>query len=503
MLLEMQPRRRKGAESTRANTFHKLPVFFVTLRLCVFVFVLLLLASVSFAMTIYFKDGTTREVHKIVFNGTSAELYLVDGTIMHVPVDTLDLRSSGIGAPVGTYGTSTMNGQRSMTGRSTSLGDPKRQARLKEEWDQSDRTAVAVKTIGAIKQGDTIKIVGETSAKTAPAYDEDYDPSEYWYDSESQRYQFRQQNMDHAFIIVYKNPDGTYGKRLIDAATFQFSFKTNQIAKGPKPMPEYPVIPDRAEPGPHATPPPPAPTESIETKPETQTQPADQQSTPVPPASQKNESRRWIAFSVFVGVLVLLGFAAWFVIQRMQRPYIDTSKFKRYEEDLREFEIAIWLRNGKTPDQLMEICVKKFYQDHPAALAICNKMLKGGQKGLLLPFITGQTGKSSAEASAIYDQIHSQIDTIRKLIHDVSQKTGFSPVKPAPVETTQKPAAPPSPPPMPKSAPVAPPVVTDVAKQSSPRLIEPDTPMRSGSDLPSYASSVLNQITFLSSKEEK
>jgi hypothetical protein len=40
-------------------------------------------------------------------------------------------------------------------------------------------------------------------------------------------------------------------------------------------------------------------------------------------------------------------------------------------------------------------------------------------------------------------------------------------------------------------------------KRVSGKLIEPDTPMRTGSDLPAYANSVLSQISFLSSKEEK
>jgi hypothetical protein len=147
----------------------------------------------------------------------------------------------------------------------------------------------------------------------------------------------------------------------------------------------------------------------------------------------------------------------------------------------------------------MEICLKKFYQDHPAILSICSKMLKGTQKGLMLPFIMGQTGKSSAEAGAIYDQIHSQMETIRQLIQEVSKKTGFAAAAKPPVESPQKAAIPLSP----KPVPAASPVPAEPVKASSPKLIEPDAPMRTGSDLPAYADSVLNQITFLSSKEEK
>jgi hypothetical protein len=498
------------------------------LRFCPIVF--LLFVSLCFAsMTIYFKDGTSREVHKITFNGNTAELYLIDGSMMHVPVETLDLPSSGVGAPVGTYGTSAVSGQRSVTSRTTVLGDPRKQERLKEEWDDSEKTAIASKTIGSIQKGDTVKIVGETSANTSPNTKDYYDPSEYYYNPQSHRYEFKKKNLDHAYIVVYKNPDGTFGKRLFDAATFQEYFDTPRVKQLPKPMPEYPVIPDREEPvlpGPSAAPP--EKQEAPQATPDTQAQSADQQNPQTetqtqsqsPPAATKRKPL--IAFIIFLVVLVGLGFGAWFLIQRTQRPYIDASKFKQYEEDLREFEIAIWLRNGKTADQLMEICLKKFYQDHPKALAICNKMLKGSQKGLMLPFITGQTGKSSAEASVIYDQINGQIETIRKLIREVSLKTGSVPLKPAvsapqnaSAPETSKPASaaakanPPAPPAAPRSAPQsadappAAPVAANAVRQSSPHLIEPDSPMRSGSDLPSYASSVLNQITFLSSKEEK
>jgi hypothetical protein len=500
-------------------------------------------------MTIYFKDGSSREVYKITFAGKIAELYLVDGSVITVPAEKLDLPSSGIAAPVGTYGTSRVNGERTVPrGKVGALIDPKRQAKLKEDWDSSEKTAVAIRSIGMIQKGDTVKIAGETTANSRPTILDYYDETEYDYDPQSHRYIFAQKNFDHAYVVIYKNQDGSFGKRLFDAASFQDYFKLNEVKATPKPLPEYPVIPDHVE-GDHSTAEPPAnDTDTLEVKPEaspqTGTSTAEEPPTTASPAPSTRENtasvetqtqeqggrrRNLIAFSVFVAVVIAMGIGAWFVIQRMQRSYIDTSKFKRYEEDLREFEIAIWLRNGKTVDQLMEICLKKFYQDSPAVLSICSKMLKGNQKALLIPFISSQTHKSSTEAAIIFDQIHAQMETIRNLIQEVSHKTGIPPAKPA-VEVTQKSvatelprvvtaptkAAVPVPPPLPKAAPQVPAVMEShvpghatssvsfqADKRVSGKLIEPDAPMRTGSDLPAYANSVLSQISFLSSKEEK
>ena len=514
------------------------------------VFLLLLfLCSVCFAtLTIYFKDGTSRDVYKITFKGSVADLYLIDGNVITVPVEKLDLRSSGIGAPVGTYGTSKVTGERTTPEKKGILGSPVRQARLREEWDRAEKTATVTSSIGPMQRGDTVKIVAETMANARPAADDSYDDSEYWYDPKYRGYRFKAKNLDHAYVIVYKSQDGAYGKRLLDSVTFNSHFQLNVTPKSPARMPEYPVIPDHKDPGVQET----NPFSTSVPKPEV-IEPAEQSSrgreakeiAPSKEAAsssssasedsseiQKSSRRRsWIAYTIFLFVLAALGIGAWFLINRSQRPYIDTSKFSRYEEDLREFEISIWLRNGKTAEQLMEICLKKFYQDRPSILTVCNKILKGNPKSLTIPFISKQTGRSIVEAERIYEDIQRQIERIRNLIREVSTQTGMSPAKP-PVEVTQKttiveiprsvpvPQAPaPSPPPLPKQAPVPEPqksngIVGNATSsvslnaapnenQSSMRLIEPDAPMRTATDLPQYASSVLNQISFLSSPDEK
>lgn len=544
---------RSGAENAR----HKKLRGFALKSLFVS-FALLFFVSISSAsLTIYFKDGSSKEVHKITFRGSVAELYHVDGTVTTVPVEKLDLASSGIGAPVGTYGTSKVTGERRTSDKTGVVANPLRQSRLQEEWERAEKSATVVSSIGPMRRGDIVKIIGETTANSRPVKDDYYDDTEYWYDPQYRGYRFKAKNLDHAYVIIYKNADGTFGKRLLDAATFSSHFKLEVTPRAPAPMPEYPIIPDEKDPDVRETSP--FSTGEDVSKPvETADQPvpgntAEELGPPVtnPPASETNEAtdlekssrrRSWIAYLIFLGVLIALGFGAWYIIVRSQRPAIDTSKFSRYEEDLREFEIAIWLKNGKTAEQLMEICMKKFYQDSPSVLTVCNKMLKGTQKGLMVPFIAKQIGRSMPEAEKVYDQILNQIERIRGLIREVSLKTGIQPAKP-PIDVTSPQSSSevyrtvsvqrdpiPAPPPLPAKQPAvttaampsvhqpqqpAPqPVVGNLTssvavrpapeeRSSSINLIEPEAPMRTATDLPQYANNVLNQISFLSSQEDK
>ena len=495
----------------------------------VFSILLLIVPEVFAALTIYFKDGTSREVHKITFRGNFAEMYGTDGNVVTVPVDKIDLPSSGIGAPVGTYGTSKVTGQRSLSSKKEVLGSPLKQARLREEWDSAERTATVTSPIGSMQKGDTVKVVGETNRSSRPRPEEYFDNHDLLYNPATNTYEFREKDLDHAFVVIYKNADGTYGKRLLDAVTFSSHFKFGEKPKGPAPMPEYPIIPDEKDPDVRETNPLAAPKKSRE--PAENAVPLPGEAAVAQEVGEGNETeeltassrrRSWIAYAAFVFVVAGLGFGAWFLISRNQKPFLDTSKFGRYEEDLREFEIAIWLKNGKTSDQLMEICLKKFYQDHPSALAICNRMLKAAPRGATVTFIAKQSGRSMPEAERIYDQLQQQTDRIRNLIQEVSRRTGIHPAKPSidpvpkPVASAESPRAAaiapaPAPPPLPKPASSAAiPAPASVAMNAAPaeaasnaHLIEPDQPMRSASDLPQYASSVLNQISFLSSSEDK
>src|SRR5438046_3713972 len=121
-------------------------------------FVLMVFVSFCFAeMTIYFKDGKDVKVTKIVFKGDQADLYLVEGTIMSVSVASIDLDVSGIGKPVGTYGETSVSGNRPVVVHASPVIDSRiRQAELQQEWANASVIAVAKKDVGSIRSGDTV-----------------------------------------------------------------------------------------------------------------------------------------------------------------------------------------------------------------------------------------------------------------------------------------------------------------------------------------------------------
>ena len=506
------------------------------LKLLSFV-VVFLIASVCLAtMTIYFKDGSSRQVHKITFRGEEADLYYVDGTMVTVNVDKLDLLSSGIGVAKGTYGkTGVTNTQRpSVSVKTIQIADTERQARLQMEYEKSDETAVALNSIGPIRKGDTVKVVDQSSSTSL-------------YDNDNDSYSYRTpKNPDHAFVVVYRNPDGTYGKRLFDAVTFNNNFRTNRPLKRPEPLskgidqpgPEV-QIPNVPAPNPIRKP--------LKEKSESSPAKNTAKELPKPAPAPEPEKKPWLPI-VIAGVLIGGLIVGFLVLKNREKPFVDHSKFARYEEDLREFEIGIWLKNGKTMDQLIEICLKKFYQESPSALNIAMKIWKGGQKGSVVPLILKQTGKNSALAEGIYEDLATTITLIRQLITEVSTRTGLSPVKAAspesrpsgnisapgaakiPVEATGKTSISANL----SSNPAANTIrVNGLAQSASPAIadvaVRPDqaqkvvggshgtssvapmmaavpkrlTTPRANSDLPDYATHVLNQLAFLSDPAEK
>jgi hypothetical protein len=496
-------------------------------------FILFFLICVPFcfaAMTIYFKDGSSKEVYKITFKGQTADLYLMDGSLITVPVEKIDLRTSGIGAPVGTYGqTRVAPGRPQIIPHRAPIADSLRQVHLKEEWERTDRSATALNNVGAIRLGDTVKIVGETDVGSrAPGSSSNYEEyDDYYYDSNTrQYYKYRNyrssvspQDKDFAYVVLYQNPDGSFSKRLFDAATFSENFKLDQQQSATKAPPVVPgPYPTKTTelPAPQVNDARPAQQQRPETVTPQSKKPAVTESKPE--QQEKKESapgeRKKSAKVLFIASLALLiGLLVYVLMKRKGTPLVDTSNFHKYEEDLREFEIGIWLRNGKTMDQLMEICLKKFYQDNPAALTISMRMLKGDhQMNFMIPFIMKQLSASSPEAEYLYVEFQSQIERIRSLIKEVSQRTGTYPrvaSQPDAVTVTQ-----PSKTNLVSSAVETPPTVvaqpavdpvssgtSSVVNRAS--LIEPDEPLRRAADMPAYANNLLSQIGFLSSPDDK
>ena len=540
----------------------KVPFFSPPWRPMAFLAVLLFFfVSFCFAeMTIYFRDGKEKRVQKVVFKGDKAELYATDGSVITVPISALDLDMSGIGSPVGTYGeTKVANPGKQKVGAAKMPvpGSAARQEALQSEWEHAPITAKARKNVGSIQAGDTVhaNTVGSQAAKRDTRY------VYYWYDDDTGTLWYDEALNtpivpDSAYIIVYKNPNGTFGKKILDAATFDSSFdipkkKPELAPEANSPVSTEPIlIPPTQRPQDSKQSPPPV----LENK-----QPEEQATGEAPVAEETSTqgethtapeaeggSNTLILVVVAVigaGVLVLV----YILFQKRSKPFVDSSNFRQYEQDLRDFELEIWLRHGKTLDQLVEICVKKFYQDNQAALNILTRMLKGAQKNIVVPMIMKNAGVQAAAAETIYLGFAERIEIVRKLIDEVSAKKGVAPLKPAPAaeapkaETTIK-SLPPSavsgtprtiPPVAPKPAPPvaakpAPPVArppvapakpaqaTASVPQHPPRPpLEISVPMpdpqqkrtgkkKSGpaADLPAYAAGVFNQLGFLTSEEK-
>ncbi len=521
-----------------------------------FFFLAFLLVSFCFAeMTIYFKDGKEKRVQRVVFKGDKAELYGSDGSVMTVPVSALDLDMSGIGSPVGTYGeTKVTNSGKPQVGaaRMPVPGSAARQEALKAEWERSLIIAKARKDVGSIKAGDTVHAYTVGSREAAK---QDTRYVYYWYDDDTGTLWYDEALNtpivpDSAYILIYKNSAGTFGKKILDATTFDSSFDvpkakpalapeaTPPVSSEPIPIPSPPPLSK-----PNALPPPTLENRQQEEQPSVEENVGEETSTQSemksPSASESNSTTVALVIAAIsgAGVLVLL----YVLFRKRSKPFVDSSRFHQYEQDLLDFELEIWLRHGKTMDQLAEICAKKFYQDNPAAMNIVTRMLKGGQKNIVIPMIMKNAGVQPAAAETIYSEFAERIETVRSLIDEVSAKKGIAPLKPAPLPETPKaqttfkslpqtavgapqktvPPVVPKPAPAVPRPPVAPakPVQTtaSVPQQNAPAPIPveisipvPDSQQkrtakkRSGpaADLPQYAAGVFNQLGFLTSNEK-
>lgn len=456
----------------------------------------LFFSSICFAeLWIWLNNGNSIRAFKIVFQGETADVYLLDGSVRKIPVSQIDLKSSGIGKPEGTYG-----GQGPGPTRLPNVTPPipvdqkARQDQLKDEWERSERTAIAINNVGPIRSGDTVRIVAQT---------EEPPTSPYFVQPEKK---------DDAFVILYKSPDGTYGKKLFDAATFAGNF---QVHKKPEPVvsiPLEPRIPGDTHPStqePAQQPPPPVitkPATKIETK-LPAPKPAETQPAQIPGNGVTRFLIAVLALAAIAVVVILLS-------RKRKKPFVDSSKFRLYEEELREFEIEIWLKHGKTEDQLVDICAKKFYGDQPGPMTVLTKMQRGVDHQALVTFICKQAAVDPGAAEKIYLDIKQKLDWIRSTIQSVTRRTGVSVLSDAPPtgimpapKPASKPAAPPpaaaAPPiastgimPIPKQEPASAPV--PASSPLPPANQQPKPPQ----GVPQYLSNVMKNLALLSSPPE-
>lgn len=398
-------------------------------RLLLFLFMFLACSLCFGEMSIYLKNGGEHRVRKIVFKGQQADLYLPDGRILTLPVSGIDLPASGIGSPVGTYGETQLGGggSRFTTNAPALVNEPARQEELKHEWDSSEKIAVAQTDIGRFHAGEVVHIVEKQLSDQPP-------PMDYYWNSTPMNSQVQ----DQAYVVIYRNVDGSYGKKMIDAATFATNFKiqTGATLTPPKVVTSPSVLSQtQTLPMPTGD----ATAKSLELEKALATPKS------VPPVPEKSN---WLMITLISLFAVASGAAVFVAIKKRAKPFIDTSKFRTYESELRDFEMEIWLKNGKTLDQLIDICVKKFYQDNPAALSVAMKMVKGQPKNVVMPYLIKQSERSASEAEGLYADMEQRLDWIRQAIQTVSGRTGVSPQS-TPAQRAATPAAAGGPPPLP------------------------------------------------------
>lgn len=411
--------------------FRSLHPIFLALLICIFC-----LSSVSAEMTIYLKDGREIAVNKVVFeNRKLAKLYLLDGRIVTTSVVNIDLNASGIGEPVGTYGEKRVSqkGLRGFARPAPVIKDSTiRQTALKEQWENADKTAVALRDRRNIRAGEKVKIVREPVKQ----------------DTSSKRlyYSYKKPRAtDQVYLIVYKKPNGTYGKDMVDAASFSTYFRIEDpkvelperfqqrslpaIAAESSDVPEQKaaeeeIVISNESPGEVST-------KEYGSASGKLTKKESFEEADVSSGTAPKKEKGFLPGLMIIAILALLGgLLAHLLLKYRQKPIISSSNFSQYEEELREFEIEIWLKNGKTIEQLREICLKKFYQDNQVAIGIGMKMLKGIQKNSVIPYIMKQSGQEMSEVESIYHHFEERFRVIDGLIEEVSERTGLVPQHP-------------------------------------------------------------------------
>jgi hypothetical protein len=427
------------------------------MKLRILFLILFLACSIAFAeMTIFFKDGSSLNVTKIVFKQNVAELFLLNGQTRTVEADKIDLKASGIPKAEGSYGQAGLSSNRreKLTATPPLIGDAKqRQNALKEEWDKAELSAEALKTIGDIRQGDVVRIAnrGSSSSTTPTPTPTAEEYLEGIQDGSFQEGSFPQD--DQPFLVIFKRADGTYGKKLFDSATFHSNFSINE--KVAEPPPAYVKIPEGEAkvPGQTETP--------VTTEPSPAIEPpvTEETKTKIPDAEEKESEARVetpgfpvAPILIGAGAIALAGGALFVYSKKRQKPFLNTSQFKQYENELRDFELEIWLKHGRTTDQLVEICLKKFYHDQPSALAAAMKIQKGADRFTVIQSIARQGGLPVNSAEDIYLEMSQRIHWIRELIRQVSEKVGKQPLvqpenqPPAPARAVTSKPVPPTPP---------------------------------------------------------
>jgi len=123
-----------------------------------FTLAFLLFASLCHAkFTVYFKDGTSRDVVKIEFRGKYVDLYLTTGKILTLPENSIDYKVTGIQRPEAEVGESIV-GANKPTPKVPEFKPPS-QEELQRQWQSSTDNVVTIQDFGSIRKGEEARVV--------------------------------------------------------------------------------------------------------------------------------------------------------------------------------------------------------------------------------------------------------------------------------------------------------------------------------------------------------
>lgn len=113
------------------------------------------------------KDGTSMKVTRVTFKGKTVEVYPFGGGKEIIEADRIDYEATGLKRPESAVGV-TIYGTSKATKSADSFHSSGTQESRKDElsvaWDKATRKAVAIKDFGAIRAGDTVRIVSNDVA---------------------------------------------------------------------------------------------------------------------------------------------------------------------------------------------------------------------------------------------------------------------------------------------------------------------------------------------------
>src|SRR3990172_3697870 len=146
------------------------------------------------AFRVYLKDGASKQVSRIYFNGPKVDLYQISGVKMTVSRADIDYERSGFKEPEAAVGVSiygTHEAPNKEASRRPAYED------LESLWNSAKQKAVASKDFGTITKGQEVRVIGSDAI---------------------------------SYTIIAREQDGGYTRRVVDSETF-FDFFESSLEK--------------------------------------------------------------------------------------------------------------------------------------------------------------------------------------------------------------------------------------------------------------------------------